>query len=446
MDILSSLQKIVNLQGLKGKIPAKPFLASMIGGGIVLYDFSVFGFLASVFSPLFFPAESKFSALLLGYATFAVGYLCNPIGAIIFGHIGDRYGRRVSLSWSLWLMGISTLIMGILPTYSSIGMIAPILMVIARMIQGVANGGESNCCYIYAMEHSDRSVYGLSGGLFNSGSFIGIFLGSFAGYICTLPEMPIWTWRIPFLLGFIVVLFGIQIRKNIDESPEYAALKEEDIERTPLLQGLAKNKLKFFWYILFIGFPGVAFHVNFIYLPTFLSTLPGITDNFSRLCITLATICSIIMMTVFGYYSDIKFSKAALMKIASILLAIFAVVMFYNVYHLGKLGVLLYLLISATLAAMFDGPSRGFEMKVFDVKHRCSCVSLGYQIAIAVICGTAPLISALLVSLPSGHLWLAGYLFVWAIIGYFSVQELDRLSSNNGSVTMFHGDAVYASN
>jgi MFS transporter, MHS family, proline/betaine transporter len=211
---------MIGCDTIKKHYPNKALLASTIGTTLEFYDFTLFGFLAPIFSASFFPNEDPFLSTLYGYTAFMVGYLFKPLGAILWGHIGDRHGRRIALCTSLYLMGFSTLLMGILPTYGQIGIMAPLLLVLARIVQGLSEGGELAGGLLFTLEHTHTQYKGFAGGLFNGICTSGILLGSLAGYICSLDCMPTWTWRIPFLLGFLIVLVGIYIRKKITETPQ----------------------------------------------------------------------------------------------------------------------------------------------------------------------------------------------------------------------------------
>ncbi len=410
-------------------ISSKAFIASVVGGGLELYDFTIFGFLAVVFSPLFFPVDNKVTALLLGYMTFAIGNFCKPIGAIIFGHIGDRYGRRVALYISLVIMGCSTLAIGVLPTYATIGISAPIILVTVRILQGLSVGGEVIGGAIFAIEHTPKHSLGFVGGLLNAGTTAGISVGSLAGYLCTLPSMPEWAWRLPFLLGFLIILFGIFIRKNVAETPVFKSIRKEEISNIPLLQGLKQHYKQFILIMLITGFPGVAFYLDFIYLPTFFATLPEVSDSFARFSGTLSSWCLVILLPVFGYYSD-KFNRTIMMKTSTILVSLLALIIFPNFNHLNAYGIVLAQIVFAVALAMFNGPWCAFTINIFQKNVRYSCLATGNSLAAALFGGTAPLVGLQLTSMHNGNILLAIYMVTWGILGFIGVHYLGNYSKN----------------
>jgi MHS family proline/betaine transporter-like MFS transporter len=412
------------------KTSTKAILASTIGTTLEFYDFALFGFLAPIFSIYFFPSQNPFFSTLYGYTAFLIGYLFKPVGAVLWGQIGDKRGRRVALCSSLYFMGFSTLLIGILPTYARIGILAPLLLLLARIIQGLSQGGELAGGLLFALEHTPAKHKGFAGGIFNGICTSGILLGSLAGYLCTLSRAPIWAWRIPFLLGFCVVLLGVYIRHNTTETPIFESIKKEEIPKLPLYHGIKTEYQQFIGMLFITGLPAVAFHMNFIYLPMYFKELPGITEQLARLSSTIGLSYLILLLPIFGYLSD-KFGQATIMKLGASLIFVWSLFLFAQLDSFSANKLWAGYFIFATGLAMFNGPWCTFASEIFHKKHRYSCIGTANTIGGALFGGTAPLVGALLLKLEHGLTFLSIYIALWGILGYFSVNKLQHLQIQN---------------
>src|SRR5260221_4652490 len=197
---------------------SKVIFSAMLGNSLEYYDFNLFIFLAPVISPLFFPTEDKIASVLIGLGTYAVGYFMRPLGAVAFGYIGDVYGRRRALTLSIILMAIPTFLMGLLPTYEAIGILAPIAVIVLRLLQGFCAGGEYNGAGIFTVENVNPKKAGFAGGMITASSAIGFLMGSMVASLCVLEVMPSWAWRVAFLMGIIVGFVGLYLRRNIPDA------------------------------------------------------------------------------------------------------------------------------------------------------------------------------------------------------------------------------------
>lgn len=218
----------------------KATLGSWIGTTIEYYDFSVYGLAASlIFAKLFFPTGNAATGTLIALSTFGVAYLSRPVGAAIFGHLGDRLGRRKILLWTLALMGASTFVIGLLPTHGQIGIAAPILLVVCRLLQGISVGGEYSGAVLMSIEHSAERRRGLSGSIVNTGATAGLLLANLIFLpILALPDEQLltWGWRIPFLLSAALVVVGFFIRRSVHESPDFEQAKQKAaVSKLPVL-------------------------------------------------------------------------------------------------------------------------------------------------------------------------------------------------------------------
>lgn len=221
--------------------------AGFIGTTIEWYDFLVFGTLAAlVFDEIFFPAADPAVGRLAAAATFGVGFVARPLGGLLFGHFGDRVGRRSVLLVSLLLMGIATVGIGLLPTYASAGVLAPVLLIVFRLLQGLSVGGEQAGVSLLVVEHADDRRRGFAGSWVQSGSYVGPLLGTIVVVALTTTttdeQFLAWGWRIPFLLAGALVAVGLYIRFRIDETPSFERTRAlHEVQRSPILDVLRTN-------------------------------------------------------------------------------------------------------------------------------------------------------------------------------------------------------------
>ncbi|MDL4915536.1 MAG: MFS transporter [Enterobacterales bacterium endosymbiont of Blomia tropicalis] len=218
--------------------PVKVSIASMIGSAVESYDFFIYGTAAAAwFGKLFFHTEKPIIGILAAFATLAVGFLMRPLGGYLAGHFGDRYGRKAVLFWSLLAMGLATVLIGALPTYEQAGVLAPVLLILLRMIQGIGFGAEWGGAVLMACEHAPAKKRGLYGAVPQLGIPLGLLLANGAFLLSDAIFDGNWVWRVPFLISFIMVAIGLFIRISIAESPEFEQAKQQNkIVKQPALE------------------------------------------------------------------------------------------------------------------------------------------------------------------------------------------------------------------
>ncbi len=399
--------------------PKKIVLSGLIGGAIEFYDFTLYGILATFFAPYFFPAENEFISLLGAYSVFAIGFFARPFGAVVFGYIGDNFGRKIALFWSLMLMGVATLSIGLLPGYATIGIMAPLLMVFIRVIQGVSAGGEYSGALILAIEHGAANKSGLIGSSITSGCMLGLVLGSLAGVICSLPDMPEWAWRIPFLIGFCISLIGLYIRFNLAESPRFLKHKELNTGK-PIQLEIRKHFGDLIAVILLAGFNGVAIYVYFVFMSDYISDVTDISASVAKLYTCIGTVILMFMLVIFGGLSD-YFNRIYMILFGAILTIICSVAIFYFLPHLSMSNLILYQICYVIALGMFSGPLNTYIIEIFQTGIRYRYAAIGYSIGMGFIGGTAPLIAGLL-SLSKNNAWfLSTYISISGMLAIFSL-------------------------
>ncbi|MEM7009348.1 MAG: MFS transporter, partial [Thermodesulfobacteriota bacterium] len=213
------------------KVTLRNTIGGIIGNVLEWYDFAVFGYFAPIIAEKFFPSEDPIASLINAFGVFAAGYLVRPLGGIVFGHLGDRIGRKYALQLSVMIMVVPTTLLGLLPTYSDVGILAPILLIIIRLVQGFSVGGELIGSVSYMTEVAPPSKRGFLGSFSFMGAVGGVLLGSFVATIAhglfDATVINDWGWRVPFLFGFLVGLFGLWMRKGLVETADFKNAKEK---------------------------------------------------------------------------------------------------------------------------------------------------------------------------------------------------------------------------
>jgi metabolite-proton symporter len=417
-------------QGQSGSAPRESVrrvaLASMVGTSIEWYDFFIFGTASAlVFGRLFFPTFSELAGTLAAFASFAVGFVARPVGGLLFGHIGDRIGRKTTLVVTLTMMGVATFLMGLMPPYAVIGVWAPILMVVLRFVQGVAVGGEWGGAVLMATEHSGQARRGFFGSFAQVGSAVGGLMST--GMFLVMQQLPAddflaWGWRVPFLFSIVLVLVGLFIRLKITESPEFAKLKEtRKVVKIPvveLLRGDARNVM------LAAGLylaHGVLFYAMTVYTLAYTTREYGLAQNTYLIGVTAAGALQIFTIPFLGALSD-KLGRRPLIIFGTLFIIAFAVPL--NFLITSRVPELAWLAVVVSICIGHNSvysPTAALYSEMFPAHVRYSGASLGYQLGGA-IAGFVPLVAASLVGAVGGAYWPIPALIAGAgLIGFICI-------------------------
>ena len=409
-------------------------LASFIGTTIEWYDFFLYGTAAAlVFNKLFFSNQDPVSGTLSAYGTFAIGFLARPLGGALFGHFGDRIGRRTTLVWSLLLMGVATALIGVLPTYASIGIWAPLLLVLIRFTQGIAAGGEWAGAVLLAVEHSGGSRRGFHGSWPQMGVPGGLLLstGAFAAASSFMSEESFlaWGWRIPFLLSVALVAIGLFIRLRVMESPAFERIKAGKREaRLPLLQVIQEHPRE-----LLVGM-GMRFGQNSIfYLYSVFVLSYGVSSlHYSRSAllggVAIASGIGLFTIPLWGHLSD-KIGRRPV-YLAGAVISLLLVFPFFRIMGLGS-TVLTWLAMVAVMNVGHDlmyGPQAAYYAELFGSHVRYSGASLVYQLA-SIGGGIAPLVATKLLvtrGINAVAAYIAATLLITVIAAWFAPETRAR--------------------
>jgi len=369
--------------------------AGMIGNTLEWYDFAIYGYFAAQIGRHFFPHEDAVAQLLSTFGVFAVGYLVRPIGGVIVGHIGDTLGRRAALTFSVAAMAIPTFLIGLLPGYQTIGVLAPVGLTLLRVVQGLSVGGEYTGSMVFLIEHAPEGRRGLMGALGASGGTVGMLLGSaigaaFAASMSTA-ALDAWGWRIPFLLGLVVGVAGYILRRYVIETGVV-----EERTRAPIVETLHDH-----WRVV-AGFAGlsvysaVTFYIGFVYLVSWLQTADGIPPSRSLEINSFSMAMSLPVLIATGWLGD-RIGRKPLMLLASMGGVIGALPLFWLLNHpsqllaqIGQLGLVL-------LTGVYYGSLPAILVEAAPPTVRCTAVALGYNLCMGLFGGLSPLVATWLV-------------------------------------------------
>lgn len=403
-----------------GGHPVRVVAASLLGTAIEWYEFFIYGTASAlVFPKVFFPGTDSRVGVLLSLSTFAVAFLTRPIGGAIFGFLGDRLGRKPVLIATLALMGCSTLGIGLLPSHSTIGIAAPLLLVMLRILQGLSLGGEYGGAVLMSVEHARPGRRGLFGALVNTGAGWGLLLANLVFLsVSGLSEQAMlsWGWRIPFWLSVILLGACLVVRLRISESPEFArAAAQGETRRAPLREVLTRHWLLTILMMLSYAGAGVIFYIGTVYVLTYGTANLGMSESTMLTLVLLVNILTIVAIPAFGALSD-RVSRKRIFILGAIGMAVLAPVWFLLLQTHSFVWMLTgFVLLFIPYAANY-GVMPTFFAQVFPSTVRYSGLSLGYTLGTVISSAVAPLIATALLSLTGTWVAIAAYMCVAAVV------------------------------
>lgn len=396
----------------------KVLISGMIGNMLEWYDYALYAQFAYIIGAHFFP-ESDLREILT-FAVFAAGFIVRPLGAVIFGNLGDRFGRRIALAVGILTMAIPTAGIGLLPGYATIGVAAPIILTIIRLVQGFSLGGEFSGCIAYIVESSEKKHRGIAGSAAFISMCLGMVLGTLTATVCRkfMDEQYLFEfgWRIPFILGLFIGLVGLYIRMHLKESPIYKAAKANgNLSRTPL-----RDLLKFHYKELFIGMGiyltvTVPFYIVTVFIDSYMQQI-----GFSAVVASNATMATLISMTIAlpisAKISDI-IGRKPVMIIGCLAFSFFAYPLFWTMNHASDSSTaILAASLLAAISGFFMGPVPTVLVELFPTNIRFTGVALSYNMSAAIFGGTAPMISMLMIRGFNDRTVMAYYIGIFVAI------------------------------
>lgn len=407
------------------RLQRRTILSASIGTVLEWYDFSIYAYLAAVFARLFFPTSRPAVALLLSYSVFAVGYIARPVGAMLFGHFGDTQGRKKALSVTILLMGITTCGIGLLPSYAAVGLTAPILLVILRLLQGIAVGGEAFGSVCFTIESIPQKKNGFFSALVWSCSGIGMLLASLVVFITLwlFEGKLLYTigWRLPFLLAAVSGAIGYYIRSKTCETQAFQCLERDRlIEKFPLKTIFISYKALLIKLVGLYLLSALITYLAFIFMPVYFSDVLGHSRVYANAVNTVMLLVLISLDIFFGWLSD-KLGRKPIMLTAAGGFTVLAYPLYYFIAHGNTVELILAQILFTLLAAGFQGPLMALTIDLIPVSIRYTLGSLGYNLAYSIFGGTAPLVALFLI-MKTGNSAMPGlYLAAGALVAVLSL-------------------------
>ena len=414
--------------------------ASAIGTTIEWYDFFLFGVVTPlVFNKLFFPNFDPLVGTLLAYTTFFVGFISRPIGGIIFGHYGDRIGRKTVLVLTILIMGVATFLIGLLPTYATVGIWAPVMLLFLRIFQGIGIGGEWGGAVLMAVEHSPAGRRGFYGSWPQIGVPAGLLLSSGMVYLLSyLPEADFfsWGWRIAFLISAVLVAVGLYIRLKIMETPAFTRIQESDkVVHVPffeLWRTHGKNTL------LGLGaryIEGVTFNIFGVFVVGYLAGTLGLPRQTALAGVMIASAIMIVMLPIYGNLSD-RIGRRRMFGVAGILIGILSFPAFWLMQT--KEPILVWIAIAVPFAFVYPavyGPQAALFSELFDTRVRYTGISFVYQFSGIYASGLTPIIATALLPMGGNKPWLIClYVLAVSIVSALSVFAMTEAHKRDMAV------------
>ncbi|MGP9784523.1 MFS transporter [Glutamicibacter sp. AOP12-B1-11] len=403
----------------------KVVAASFIGNFVEWFDYAAYGYLAVTIAAVFFPESAPQTALLLTFGLFAISFLVRPLGGFVWGHIGDRVGRREALSWSILLMSGATFAIALLPGYASIGIGAPLLLLALRLVQGFSASGEYAGASAFLVEYAPANRRGLYAAVVPASTAAGLLLGSLMAALLTglldPAQMQSWGWRIPFLLAAPMGLIGRYIRTKLEDSPVFRELsKEENTSKTPV-SSLFRNH----WRQLLqasgaVLLNAVGFYVILSYMPTYLSEELGLDRTSAYIATTVALTTYIGFIFLTGLLSD-RFGRRRVLITASVLFVLFTVPAFMMLESGNFAMILLVQVLLGAMLTLNDGTLPSFLAEMFPTRVRYSGFAVSFNLSNALFGGTAPFVATLLIASSGSVLAPGWYLMGAAVVSLIAV-------------------------
>ncbi|MFI0369945.1 MFS transporter [Actinomadura sp. 1N219] len=400
-------------------------VASSFGNFVEWFDYSVYGFFATVIAGAFFPSENETASLMASFAAFGLTFAARPLGAFVFGHFGDRFGRRTALAVSVLMMGFASLAIGLLPSFGAIGLWAPVLLVAARLTQGFSAGGEAGGSSSYLAESAPPGKRGLYTSWQQFTIVLGLLAGSGSGVLLStvLSEdaLQSWGWRLPFLLGGLMAVIGLYLRLNLDDTPAFRELADEgEVDGAPLLSIFRTHWRTLLKAVGFFVSTSVTNYTLFVYMPSYANTELGVPMSRALLSNSIALGLVVCLIPLVGILSD-RLGRRPLLLFFNGSLALAT----YPLFLLVSAGTFPTLvaaqLVFAVLASFGFGAGTALYTEMFPTRVRYTGIGVSLGVSAAIFGGSAPFISTWLVSATGDQIAPAFYLIAAALISFVAV-------------------------
>src|SRR5262245_62062202 len=394
------------MQQLNTSDTNKAVSAAVVGNVLEWYDFAVYAFVAGIIAKNFFPQGDEVTALLSSFLAYGLGFVARPLGGIVIGRLGDTRGRKAALMLTIFMMAAGTVMIGILPTHATVGLVAPLLLVVARLMQGFSAGGEWGGSTTFIVEWAPKGRRGWFGSFQQTSVVAGLLLGSgVAALFNTLlaqEQMNDWGWRVPFLLGGVLGPIGLYMRRTMKETPAYVKAVQEAAPAAESGLGLAARAFGFtiVW--------TVCFYVLLSYMPTYTQKYLNLSPSAALWANTIGLLVLLVFIPVMGRLSDWLGRKPLLLTCCVAFVLLPYPVFRYLLSGIGYGELIAAQVLFAVLISMFSGPGPAAIAEIFPTRTRSTWMTSGYALAVAIFGGFAPFISVWLIDRfqsPTAHVW-----------------------------------------
>ncbi|MCZ2402194.1 MHS family MFS transporter [Paenarthrobacter sp. Z7-10] len=438
-----SVQEVTREQAVR-----RATVASVVGTTIEWYDFFLYGTAAAlVFPHLFFPGQSAFAGVLAAFGTQFVGFVARPVGAAIFGHYGDRIGRKTTLMVTLFLMAFGTVLIGCLPTYQSIGVAAPILLILLRIIQGVGVGGEWGGSVLLSMEWGDQKRRGLSASWPQIGVPLGLVLSTGVVRLTTgvtgTDGFANYGWRIPFIISILLIGVGLFVRLRVIESPEFEAIRKSGkVVKNPLMEVIRRQPLQILLSALVRTSEQAPFYLFITFVLTYAVKHLHLNSNSILDDTLIAAALGLISVPVFGRLSD-RFGRRRVYGTGILLTALFAFPYFGLLNTGNAVLVAVAIIVSLILHDIQYGPQAALIAESFDADIRYTGAGMGYQLASVVAGGPAPLIAAALLAHYGNSTMISIYIIICCAVAMTALILLPKISGSRSDTKLVEAERSF---
>ena len=399
----------------------KAIYAATIGNVMEWYDFGVFGYLAGALALNFFPKGDPSAALLNTFLVFGVGLVFRPLGGIVIGRLGDLKGRKPALVLTILMMAVGTVIIGVIPTYTTIGIAAPVMLLVARLLQGFSTGGEWGGATAFMAEWSQTGRRGLYTSFQQmsvaGGSLLGVGFAALLTSTLGSDAVNDWAWRIPFLVGGLFGPIGLWLRREVDETPPYVATAHDDTrEKSTFAMAVKAFGFTILW--------TVSFYVFLTYMPTYTRTQLHLTPAESLWASVASLIVLVILVPIMGALSD-RIGRKKLLLTSCALCFVIPIPAFWVLTSGPAFGVVVLVQIVFSVAiSLFSGPGPAAIAEIFPTRGRSTWMSSSYALAVAIFGGFAPFISQWLIEVTGSKMAPTAYVMAAALISFATIAGL----------------------
>ncbi len=397
----------------------KNLFAGSLGTAFEFYDYTLYGVFAPLFAEIFFPGGNHYIKLMLSLSVFAVSFFVRPLGALIFGLIGDKYGRKKALKLTITLMGLSTFLVGILPSYQQIGILAPILLTLLRSIQGFCAGGEHNGSAIFVIEHTEKGKKGLMGSFIYSSAVLGNLMALIIGSIVLNASMPEWAWRLPFLVSIIFAYMTYHLRQRAKETPVFLNVTSKKL---PLIDFYNQYKLALIKTIIIGSYNGILIYMLSVYMNIHMINNNNYSQSYSVAVVAFTLSLLLGLIPIVGKLSD-KYGYRRIMSLGCLFIILVAYFIFQWI-KVGGMFVIVAQVIFAMGVSFFVGPMHAFLNELFPPLYRYRAITTCFSVGLALFGGTTPLIASSLIKMTGFQEAPAFLLIFGALIGLLVLRKL----------------------